>query len=63
VNVDLLDLGARAVERLVVTKNGATTRRRHELTPATLVVRRSCGSTDRGPEKRSLTPRARRPSP
>jgi len=63
VNVDLLDLGARAVDRLIDTKNGATTRRRHEVTPATLVVRRSCGSTIGGPETRSLTPRARRPSP
>ena len=63
VNVDLLDLGARAVDRLVDQKNGATTRRRHEVTPATLVVRRSCGSANGGPESRSLTPRARRPSP
>ena len=63
VNVDPLDLGARAVDRLVGIKNGATTRRRHEVTPATLVVRRSCGSTNGGPESRSHTPRGRRPSP
>ena len=63
VNVDLLDLGARAVDRLIDTKNGATTRRRHQVTPASLVVRRSCGSTNGGPESRSFTPRARRPSP
>jgi LacI family transcriptional regulator len=63
VNVDLLDLGARAVQRLIDTKNGASTRRRHEVTPATLVVRRSCGAPSIGPETRSLTPRARRSSP
>lgn len=63
VSVDLLDLGARAVDRLVDKKNGAATRRRHETTPASLVVRRSCGSLNGGPESRSLTPRARRPSP
>jgi LacI family transcriptional regulator len=63
VNVDLLDLGARAVQRLIDTKNGAPTRRRHEVTPATLIVRRSCGSATVGPESRSLTPRARRSSP
>jgi DNA-binding LacI/PurR family transcriptional regulator len=63
VNVDPLDLGARAVQRLIDGKSGASTRRRHEVTPATLVVRRSCGSASLGPETRSLTPRARRSSP
>ena len=60
VNVDLLDLGARAVQRLVDGKNGAPSRRRHEVTPATLVIRRSCGSEHAGIEARSATPRARR---
>lgn len=63
VHVDLLDLGARAVQRLVDTKNGVTSRRRSEVTPATLVVRQSCGATRAGTEIRSPTPRARRSSP
>jgi LacI family transcriptional regulator len=63
VNVDLLDLGARAVQRLIDTRSGASTRLRHEVTPATLVVRRSCGAPNVDPETRSLTPRARRSSP
>lgn len=63
VNVDLLDLGARAVQRLVDHKSGSAARRRHEVTPATLVIRKSCGAPSAGPETRSLTPRARRLSP
>ena len=63
VNVDLLDLGARAVQRLVDTKNGVASRRRSEVTPATLVVRQSCGASGGGRELRSPTPRARRSSP
>jgi LacI family transcriptional regulator, galactose operon repressor len=63
VSVDLVDLGARAVERLLRNQTGASTRRRHDVTPATLVVRRSCGSPSAGPESRSFTPRARRSSP
>ncbi len=62
VNVDLLDLGARAVQRLIDGKNGVSSRRRHEVTPATLVIRRSCGSERAGTEARSATPRARRTS-
>ena len=63
VHVDLLDLGARAVQRLVDGKNGATSKRRHQVTPATLVIRRSCGSERAGSEARSATPRARRSLP
>ncbi len=63
VHVDLLDLGARAVQRLVDGKNGAGSKRRHEVTPATLVIRRSCGSVHAGNEARSAMPRARRSTP
>jgi LacI family transcriptional regulator len=63
VNVDLLDLGARAVQRLVDHKNGAATRRKNEVTPATLVIRKSCGAPSAGPESRPPTPRSRRISP
>lgn len=60
VHVDLLDLGARAVQRLVDVREGTPARRRHEITPARLVIRRSCGSREAGIEARSAAPRARR---
>jgi LacI family transcriptional regulator len=57
VHVDAYELGARAVEQwMSYAKNGNGKKPRHEIIPTTLVVRRSCGST----QPRSADVRGRR---
>jgi len=46
VHVDIADLGARAMRRVLLAIDAKNThRRRHETLPSTLVVRESCGAT------------------
>jgi LacI family transcriptional regulator len=64
VRVDAFALGERAVQRLLASGRLRHLETRHEILPATLVVRRSCGSTEPrtvlacGPAKGNTRPRS-----
>lgn len=61
VHVDAFELGERALDRLLERASGGRgSPARHEIVPATLVVRASCGSVARGPA-RAGRPGRRRP--
>jgi LacI family transcriptional regulator len=62
VHVDMLQMGGRAVERvLLMQRDGPAARRIHEVLPTTLVVRRSCGASSLRPADARIPLRRSRP--
>lgn len=61
VRVDMLELGERAVARLLHIQREGVGQWVHEVLPTTLVVRRSCGALNRAPADARIPPVGMRP--